>query len=142
MLQKKSRLLNEICDVGMLEEYRNVVDVLLEMIIKKGCRISIRYDVEYSNIVDAVDHGSHIRVSLKNVKDPLDIIWKLLHEYGHFLSGKTKSNTSILEREELAWRYADEIVKSFPELLAHKEAYNKCKELCLNTYREISSRIP
>ena len=135
MKDRQSRLLSEVCAVGNLDDYRHTLTILFRVIKASECKLSTRYDVEYSNIEDSIEHGNHIRISLKNVENPLDIVWKLLHEYGHFLSGRRKKADSILEREELAWNFADNLVKNYPQLMLEKKSYDKCKEECLNSYR-------
>ena len=132
---KDSRLLDEVCSVGKLEDYRETLRYIFLLINESGCKVSTRYDVGYSNINDSVENGSHIRISLVAVQYPLDIIWKLLHEYGHFLSGKRQPTDSTIYREELAWKYADELLERYPELVIHKDAYERCKEECLISYR-------
>jgi hypothetical protein len=140
MLKNQIRLLNEVCEVGKLEEFRHTLNQLFDEIGQSGCKVSARYDVEYSNIQDSIEHGSHIRISLKNVGNPIDIIWKLLHEYGHFLSGNRKVGDSILQREELAWSHADNVLKNYPQLILLEESYDRCKEKCLNSYRLLLSK--
>ncbi|WP_276504974.1 hypothetical protein [Terrimonas pollutisoli] len=133
--EKNERFLNEVCFEGKLEAYRNTLSQLFSLISKNGCRVSARYDVGYSNIEESVENSNHIRISLIAVEDPLDIIWKLLHEYGHFLSGKRKPDDLTIQREELAWSFADELIKDYPDLLVHQDAYIRCKQECLNSYR-------
>lgn len=85
------RLVDEICSVGKLESYRIVLEEILIRIHNNGCRVSTRYDVDFSNFWEDLEKGNRIQVSLRKVEKPLDIIWKLLHEFGHHLSGPQKS---------------------------------------------------
>lgn len=134
MTAKQSHLLDEICDKGRLEEYRGTLQKIIIMIMEKGCKISTRYDVHYSNIEENKENGYHIRVSLANSGEPLDIIWTLLHEYGHYLSGKKQPGDSRLQREQLAWTYADKLVAEFPQLSVNRQSYERCRQRCLGTY--------
>lgn len=133
---KIERLTDEICTVGNLEEYRNQTRSILDMITDSGCTVSTRYDVSYSNIEDYIEGSNHIRVSMVNGDEPLTILWSLLHEFGHFLSGKKSADDSIVRREELAWRHADELLKKYPELLSKIDNYNAFKNKCLKSYCE------
>jgi len=39
-----------------------------------------------------------------NVKTPLNIIWVILHEYGHYPDWPRDAEHSVVQREEMAWR--------------------------------------
>jgi hypothetical protein len=134
------RLLKEICQNGHLENYTESLDQLLKYISEAGVKVSTRYDVGYSNFEDYTDHIPRIRVSLTNVVHPLDIVWELMHEYGHYLSGKRKPEDITLEREILAWTHADRILHLFPEFAKHIRDYNLCKFRCLQSYEASSNR--
>lgn len=131
------RLIDELCHNGDLEDYRETIRDILSVITATGIKVSTRYDVSFSNIESPTDNITRIRVSLKNVKAPLNIIWQLLHEFGHFLSGKAKPGDTLLFREELAWQFADKLLGDFPALTAHKKEYEKHKLECLNSYRKL-----
>jgi hypothetical protein len=129
------RLIDEICQVGKLEDYRMPLTDLITRIYADGLKVSTRYDVGHSSILNG-----HVRVTLIGVIHPLDIIWELIHEYGHFLSGERKPEDTDLEREEKAWFYADKLIVSFPHLVPHYEKYNICKQRCLKSYQLQKSR--
>jgi len=133
------RLIDEICTIGKLEQYRKTLTSILTIIQNNGCSISTRYDVRYSNIEQNIGSSSRIRVSMINVANPLDIIWKLLHEYGHYLSGPKMLKDTLMQREELAWTYADKLVQLYPDLVAKIDDYETCKEVCLDSYRKKKS---
>ena len=125
----------EFCENGRLEPYLELVERILDDLHAKGVKISARYDVEFSNFeAYDIEDGKRIRISLKNVKEPLNILWVLFHEFGHFQSPKVKAGDDIVEREELAWQFADETLKKYPELAGFRESYEARKKWCLNTY--------
>jgi hypothetical protein len=128
------RLVDEICDIGKLKEFRSPLTDLITRIYAEGLKVSTRYDIGQSSIF-----RGHIRVTLVGVIEPLDIIWEMMHEYGHFLSGERKPEDSDIQREEMAWSYADKLISSFPELLKHRDAYTICRERCLKSYRSQKS---
>ena len=71
-----------------------------------------------------------------NKVEPLKMIWDILNEYGHHQSGppvKTEDEYK-LEREVLAWKFADEHLKLYPELEKHKDDYAKYRWYCLGSY--------
>ena len=137
----KSRLIDEISTIGKLEDYRNTLEDILVLIHNDGCRVSTRYDVVYSNIGENLEYGRYIQVSLKNVSKPLDIIWKLLHEYGHYLSGVKESKDFTIEREVLAWDNAEKMVMTYPDLVAKIWDFNQCKMECLDSYRRMNGNL-
>ena len=138
--EKKQRKLDEFCSEGNLEHYREELRVIFDMIELGGCNISSRTD-EHSSQHSFSKEGCMIRVSLKSCyDDPLDIIWTILHEYGHHLSGMSAvgrlSREHKLDRERKAWDHAEKLLPQFPRLFQNKEAFNHYREQCLNTYNE------
>jgi len=133
----KARLLDEILTVGKLDaKYRSTLETIIVRIEADGCRVMTRYDISSSSYAAYSDGQSIARISLKDVDEPMNIIWRLLHEYGHFLTGKIKLNDSMIDREERAWQYADDLVKEYPDLLLRINEYERCKAHDLKTYRE------
>ncbi|TXI95277.1 MAG: hypothetical protein E6Q35_09950 [Chryseobacterium cucumeris] len=132
---KRIKLIDEFCKNGKLEPFRELMTKILDEIQDRGVQVSIRYDVDFSNFEDfASDENKRIRISLKNVKDPLEVIWVLLHEYGHFLSHTRQNNDSPIAREELAWEKAEEVIKNYSELNEFSISFESCKKRCLNSY--------
>jgi hypothetical protein len=130
------RLLDEICAKAKLESlFRPVLEKIIIRIEEGGCTVMTRYDISSSSYQPYRE--PIIRVSLKNVGEPLNVIWRLLHEYGHYLSGPLKPGDLPLQREELAWKQADQLVQEYPELILRMEDYKRCKEHDLNTYRNL-----
>lgn len=132
---KHEQLINEFCINGKLEPFRELITKILDDIQKSGVNISTRYDVDFSNFEDFSSvERQRIRVSLKNVKEPLEIIWILFHEYGHFLSDRRKKEDSQIAREEVAWEKAKEIINNYSELNKFSDSFERCKKRCLNSY--------
>lgn len=128
------RLLDEFCDKGKLEPHRETLFQILSDIHENGCKVSARYDADYSNIDPNTVKPNHIRISLSKVSKPLDVIWILLHEYGHYLSGPRKTQDTKIYREELAWQLADNELKKYVNLHSEMESYETCKNKCLQSY--------
>jgi hypothetical protein len=126
-------ILDEICSMAKLEPFRATLEAILLRIHAQGCIVWTRTDITASSFL--AEPEPVIRVSLLNVEEPLNVIWRLLHEFGHFLSPVAKQEDDKMEREELAWRKADELVKEYPTLVVHMDKYEQCKEQDLDTYR-------
>jgi len=136
MKSRFEQKVDEFCANGHLEQYRKLLTRILSDMEAKGVTISARYDVEFSNFEDYDDQAENkrIRISLKNVTVPLDVIWILLHEFGHFLSEKRQPGDNVISREEMAWTEADRLFDYYSELAAERSSYLTCKKCCLNSY--------
>ena len=127
--------INEFCVKGNLEEFRNILQDIFHKIEKGNCTISARYDSEISSHVDSI-----IRISLLPIyKKPLHILWTILHEFGHCLSGaidkKDEYNLEVrIASEEKAWEYAEKELLKFPVLLEWNADFKNYKNECLKTY--------
>jgi hypothetical protein len=130
----REQKIDEFCTQGKLEPYRTLVTRILDDLQAEGVNISARYDVEFSNFEAYDDNPEHIRISLKNVKVPLNVLWILFHEFGHFRSPKIRPGDNKVAREELAWEFAEKTMAKYPELAAEHESYEACKKWCLNSY--------
>jgi len=131
---RKTQLLNELCSNGHLEKHRKVLSKILNEIHDSNCKISCRYDKIGSNIEQHREEGyPHIRISLVAVEEPLNIIWAILHEFGHYKSGKPNGETKM-EREIIAWDIAENSLKQYLELLVDFDSFQRHKDYCLSSY--------
>jgi len=131
---KKTQLLNEICNTAGLNDYRDTVNEILNEIHSSNCNISCRYDKVGSNIEQYLNHENpRIRISMVSIKEPLHVIWAILHEFGHFKSGKPNGEEPI-DREMLAWEIAEKDLKRYPDLLKEKDSFYRHKDYCIATY--------
>jgi hypothetical protein len=131
---KRQQRIDEFCDRGNLEPHRDVLTRILDDLGEDDVSISARYDALYSAYEPYLEQGKFIRVSLLNVEIPLDVIWIMLHEYGHYESGAIQPNDTQIYREELAWEYARKRMQNYPELAIETESFEKCRQRCLNSY--------
>ena len=139
-VQQNPRILNEVCKKGNLEQYRQIVKELFDFINKHGCRIATQYHRPTSTLDWSPPTGPIIRLNPEVHSEPLHVIWILLHEFGHFLSGKPQTphlnNQQRWERELLAWEHADQQLNKFPVLLPYMESYIHQRANCLKTYED------
>lgn len=137
---KKEQKINEFCAKG-LENYRDIITSIFAQIEESGCNISARYDGgpclhEYTN----TNGQCGIRISFqRQYEDPLEIIWIILHEFGHHLSGpldsKERSNLQLrIERENLAWEKAEKMLATYPNLIKLKSNFDNYEKQCMETY--------
>lgn len=141
-IQKREQLLNELCDNGNLEDYRFTLKVILNEIHDSGCRICCVYNTTRSNIEKHSNETSYmIRISLLGDKQPLSIIWTILHEFGHFKSGPP-NKACLIEREIMAWDIAEQDLEKYPELVAKKTDFIIQRELGLQSYRNSEKLKP
>jgi len=129
-LHKNERLLNEVCEFGKLENFREILKFYLKEIFKNNFTISCKYNDDQSSIDWT---KKHIWVSLK--KAPLKIIWDILHEYGHLLSEEKKDNIIDINRELKAWLNAEVELKKHSKLILHINEFNDYRNECLKTYQ-------
>ena len=141
MVNKRQQKINEFCGLGNLERYRNELEGIFDLIEAHGCKISARTDEHSSQHVYDSIGGCHIRISLQEqYKAPVDILWTILHEFGHHLSGKSSTSKHTkeqkLKREVLAWYYAEKLLGEFPRLSDMKPAFIAYKDECLDSYNK------
>ncbi|SJZ67849.1 hypothetical protein SAMN04488128_1011162 [Chitinophaga eiseniae] len=130
---KRERLIDEICENVQLQRYRTIVNEIVNMIEADGCKVYTDYSRTASSYLSTTEQPI-IRISLLGVDKPLRVIWRLLHEYGHHLSGPRKAEDTDISREELAWKYAEATLRKYPALLEMKMEFKECKDHDLGTY--------
>lgn len=128
---------DEICTVGQLEKYRDIVIDLVRKFNAKQVFIFIRTDSPQSTMVWRYSRNHHIvRVSLK--VPGLPSLWKFIHEYGHFLDGEIDKATREefeWEREVSAWNNAKRYIETeFPQLLEYIDSFENEKRTNLESY--------
>ena len=133
------RFKNEICQNGNLTDYEKIIDFIIKEINLHDCNISCCYNFDTSRIEQSKINGhkkSHIRISLKNKREkPIHIIFDMLHEFGHFLSGVPIKNTIDINREIIAWDFALKVLRKIPESSIYFDEFYIYRDFCLNTYR-------
>lgn len=145
MNEKLARTIDEFCDLGNLEDYREVIAQIFKEIEADGCKIAARTD----GVVSQHEHNANdciMRISL--VKDhytkPIEIIWTILHEFGHHQDPLRKEDENDSERrlqsEEKAWSWAESKLDDFKELLAEKDSFLNFKQKCLHTYSRFNKQ--
>ncbi len=135
---------NEFCKKGELYDYRDILLKIFEDIVKKGCWIypvEIFGDEKSSHQINGT--CCHIEISLKSnqYSNPLDIIWTILHEFGHHLSGLPNGKEKSIERERQAWDLGQKILNEFPKLKVKEKDFENFRDTCLINYKKYNQQI-
>ncbi|MDP2302340.1 MAG: hypothetical protein Q8N03_07950 [Ignavibacteria bacterium] len=139
MKDKLIQKVNEFCKNGNLELYRDILKDIFLKIGNANCKISARYDSDLSNHISNNDYCL-IQISLRRKYDkPIHIIWIILHEFGHHLSGPIKKQYEnnielLIKSEQNAWNLAENEIHNYPELLIESVDFNEFKEKELESY--------
>lgn len=136
-MEKKLMLKLEICKKGKLSEFENVLEGLIDSILESDCLISC-CDICETSSIEQFKNGnfkSMIKIGFKNSRDkPVHIIWEILHEFGHHLSGLPNGKEKSYERELQAWDFGLLELKKYAELLVLEDDYMEYKKSCLSSY--------
>jgi hypothetical protein len=105
---------------------------------RSGWSVSTRYD-ERRSVTEFGDHGAalvRLYPCSGNDSEPLNVIWDLVHEWGHLLLGPgSVAERLTCEHERKVWRRGwQELCEKCPELKAHLNQFEKRKEDCLRSY--------
>lgn len=134
------QIIDEFCIGWGLDPYRICVATAIQIAKDKEFSVSIwrnglRSKINWEQCI--------IQIAIpENSKGRLSILWDLLHEIGHLLTGRPKENELIaenaLEREEKAWDIAWNIViDKMPSLQDAYNDFNNHKKECLRSYRDL-----
>ena len=132
------RAVNEFCQEGNLEDYRNLLLHLFTEIKNSGCLISTKYNDGYS-LHEKSPTSCRIRISFaRKYPTPTHIIWIILHEFGHHfepLDIEDKDNIEIrVQHEEKAWEWAYNKILTIDELKNKIDEFIECKEYYMKDY--------
>ncbi|MCW3102443.1 MAG: hypothetical protein JWO09_883 [Bacteroidetes bacterium] len=134
MSNKVARTIEEIIKIGRLQKYSQEVSLIINKIHDQGCFLSPHY-ISQQSWFSYEDSVPRIRLSLVN-KEPLHVIWDILHEFGHFLSGKTEIQGPDYKREILAWEWAQKELILYPSLQSLMKDFEEYREGCLESYKK------
>lgn len=134
-LQIKSyQLAREICHITKSEKLFDVIQKIIFDICQNKVGISPTKSQDATYIEYSISEQFNAIIKLRiNENEPTEIvIWDILHEYGHFLSGKPDKTT--IKREIEAWNKAYVILKDYSELISLEDSFFTYQEFCLKTY--------
>lgn len=140
-LSKLQRTTQEFIKEGKLHEYSDEVTAIIKKIDVEGCGISCHYRADEASSHSFGPGNTYIRIAMVGKNHPLHIIWDILHEYGHFLSGLPDTNGPNLKRELLAWDFACKELELYPRLKSFTANFDAYKEYCLVGYRKFDDAV-
>ena len=139
---KAKTLANEIISVGRLEQFESsITAIVVRVLTTPNCRMSCDYRADRS-VCEQSSFKSHIRLGVKNVIHPLHLVWCILHEFGHHLSGMKAPNDDPFDREIKAWDFAALELLQYPELHIHWDNFDSYRYSCLKNHSEFYQKHP
>jgi hypothetical protein len=139
---KIERTIDEINKHINLPHYQSVVARVINRVFEEGCSVSTVDNIliKRSSYERSPD-GCRIRLNVR-VKQPVYILWALLHEFGHHLdknqrSPKPPGSPITIEDQKteiMAWKNADKEFKSNPESIDDYQSFIDFQKDCLKTY--------
>lgn len=147
-LKTKEKSRKHIDDINskfpLLKEYENVLFELLKTFYDKESRIVIELTWDTSELeqtqYNKTSKNYVLHVGIKNRVNPMEIIWSILHEYGHLqqnpptLEEQTYCTEEKYNRECGAWKIGEKKFYEFKELLGFKEGFLNYAEICGESY--------
>jgi hypothetical protein len=135
-INKSTQLAKEISKKIGTKDYQDIILRILNN-IKKGNKFDISSCYCCPETMIETDktgeNKPHIRLKLnKDIKKPEHIIWEILHEYGHCLSGIPEIPS--INREIEAWDKAYLKLLKYPKLKIMEQSFFDYQKNCLETY--------
>jgi Zn-dependent peptidase ImmA (M78 family) len=122
---------------AVAQGYNDVVEQEVLRIYKSGCSIAIVDNVAqfgaYSWHEHTKDQQCIIRLNAQ-ADNPKHILWTLFHEFGHHLDTTEYQNTTKVDREFQAWKYAEDEFRLYPFLEQDYNDFKQFQRFCLSTY--------
>jgi hypothetical protein len=147
MHSKLTTNVNEFVQNGNLTKYESELREIFTDIDICGCKISARYDPDTRSSHSVDESGNcRIQISLKKGvhSNELDIIWIILHEFGHHFAPIKSEHKNVIDEiimsEERAWDWAEKKIMTFDSLSAEFKSFTACKIRYLNTYYKLKER--
>ena len=136
-------IVEEICTVGELGEYRAEVETAVQLARAAGFKVVTRSDCPQSSTEWSTDRaGGLIRLAVGHgASKGLPLLWDVLHELGHANCGYPTDprlpDHERTRRERQAWDEAWKLAETrIPSLVDHLEQFEMHRDECLRTYFE------
>src|SRR5438105_312416 len=134
MISKRELLINEFCFKAKLSNFREFLTSIITEIENSDCKIGCN-DIERTSVLRPTENGYLIHIGLIE-KEPLHVLWDILHEFGHFQSGHKENHEIEYKREIEAWGFAHLKMMKYAELVPHENNFKLYKEDCVASYRK------
>ena len=130
---------------GNLAAYENELTLIVTAIFGRNCGLVCKTTLPSSHLAQTPhnpDNRPIMHIGLLGRKQPLEIIWSMLHEYGHVLQGSAALKEVELDksleypREKDAWDKAEIELVKYPRLVANISEFYDYRDFALNTYEK------
>jgi len=129
---------------GHLIDFKRELEIIVANIYKQNCGIVCEKYQRWSWITQTPHNKNRslIHIALMDRKTPVDIIWSILHEFGHVLQDVAelplakKDPLLELAREKDAWDKAETEVKKYPKLALLAEQFYSYRDKQLTSYNK------
>lgn len=133
---KMERIVNELCEVGEITDFRKTVFKGVHEVMSHGktIRIITASGDAVEDIEPSHDSNGIINLPVNKMEKGADFLWTTFHEFGHACDPAPLTEKS-LKREQFAWDKARDLLK---EVLADadlNEKFNARMNYCLNQYK-------
>ena len=133
-LIKAIQLTREICYRTKSDNLFDIIHTIVSDICQHrvGIVITDYYETTSIEFSKSEFYDAIIRLKIKDDETTEQVLWNILHEYGHFLSGKPDKIS--ITREIEAWNKAYLVLLKYPQLVSLEQSFFGHQEICLGTY--------
>ncbi|MFC7524152.1 hypothetical protein ACFQRK_09375 [Parapedobacter sp. GCM10030251] len=145
LINKKNNLRQVSDKVPGSSKYMNILDDLLELFYQKDTAIVVDANLEKSRLEQTLNNHENrnfrLYIGISNRTEPLEVIWSLLHEYGHLLQRpptdleQTDGTPEKYEREKDAWRKAEDKFTEYSALCTYFDNFQAYREFSESSYK-------
>jgi len=131
-----------------LGPYEKSIAPVIRSIYEANCGIICDEHLPFSHLAQTPFNKAENRpllfIGLKDRKDPLEVVWSLLHEYGHVQQGEPtlaeilKDGNAKQAREKDAWNRAELIMAADPFLRQYAQHFSQYRDTLLGSYSKNS----
>jgi hypothetical protein len=128
--------------------YEKSIAPIIRSIYEANCGIVCDEHISFSHLeqtpFNKTDNRPLLFIGLKDRKDPLDVVWSILHEYGHIQQGPPgldevlKTENAEQAREKDAWDRAQCMMEQDPALKIYARHFTDYRDALLSSYSKHS----
>jgi len=135
---KREQKINEICEYGELQEFKEFVALAVDTAFLNKNSISIYTNRNIDLNIKGPTHTKDNKIILPiwNMTKGLPFLWALFHEVGHAMDKSSITKKYDLTREEFAWDKASELLIPFFQKHGHRELFDSRVSYCMNEYKK------
>jgi hypothetical protein len=144
MAEALSPQLNEILSmerklhpISDLSSFGHIISWLYAQINEHNFKLWYRYDFQ-GCLCSSIDHDRKIIMWHIAATSGLSLLWDLIHEFGHMLTGKPEEvHRGKYEWERKAWDHGWNVVtEKFPEVNDYRDSFEQRRNQQLSAFRK------